>query len=177
MEPSSLTYIFLLKFFFLGSVLIVVIAIVTPAVMEKRLILRTVSAALWGWFWMTQAISHGALCQCSWAAATACCSCKVWSCFPGTSHPPPACQCWHLRANWAKSSPYQNVKVFSVCLAPCSSSLWAQMNECKRRWKGKNKMPERGLESWTNLLASAIRWAWCCQVDIIPCHAGFLLGV
>lgn len=88
MEPGSLTYIFLLKFFFLGSVPIIIIAIVTHAVMEKRLILETVSATLWGCFWMTQAISHGAVCQCSWAAAAACC--KVRSRFPGTSHPAPA---------------------------------------------------------------------------------------
>lgn len=46
MKPRTLTYIFLLKFFFLGSVPIIIIAIVTPAVMEKRLILETISAAL-----------------------------------------------------------------------------------------------------------------------------------
>jgi len=146
--------------------------------MEKRLILETVSAALWGCVWMTQAVSHGAVCQRGRAAGTAsCCCCEVWSRSPGTSRPPPARQCWQARANWAESSPYQHVKVLSACLAPCSSSLWDQMNECKRRWKGKSKMRERRLKSWTILLASALGWAWCCQVGIVSCHAGFLFWV
>lgn len=37
MEPRSLTYVFLSKCFLLGAVHIAIIAIVTPAVMEKQI--------------------------------------------------------------------------------------------------------------------------------------------
>lgn len=37
LEPRSLTCIFLLQFFFLGSVPVIIIAIVAPAVMEKKI--------------------------------------------------------------------------------------------------------------------------------------------
>lgn len=154
LEPRSLTYIFLLQFFFLGSVPVIVIAIVTPAVMEKRLILATVGAALWGCF-LSDA---GCFSWCSLPVQLSCsrCCCKVRFCFLGTSGPSPVCQRWQSRANWAESSPYQNGKgLVFYCVFSSPFQLTMGSDEWVRaqmEGEEQNASKRAGPASWLQLL-------------------------
>lgn len=112
-----------------------------------------VSSALGGCFGLGMDVSGGAVWSC----------CGVWTRHPVPSCPPPA------SADWAQSSPHQNVKDSFWVFTPCSSSLWDQMENGKGRINTQNRAGELdqplGFGSWVGTVLSGCRYFLPCWIS------------